>query len=114
LKISSFSAPTMKVNVPAYAPVTPPETGASKNSIPSDLELLFNSLATIGEIVEESIIKDPFFKCFDKVSSTIFFTSFVLGSIVTTISDDFANYAKSPFVVIPCLFISSNFGLYVS
>ena len=28
-KISAFSAPTIKVNVPAAAPVTPPDTGAS-------------------------------------------------------------------------------------
>lgn len=36
-KIALFSAPTIKVKVPACAPVTPPETGASTYVIPFDL-----------------------------------------------------------------------------
>lgn len=50
----------MNVNVPPAAPVTPPETGASTKLISCFLAFWFNYLATNGEIVLQSMIKEFF------------------------------------------------------
>lgn len=57
---SSFSGPTMKVRVPLAAPVTPPLTGASMNSIPCFLAFWYISLEAMGPMVEQSMIWKPF------------------------------------------------------
>lgn len=61
LNICSFYAPTIKVKVPADAPVTPPDTGASMYVKLCCFAFLFRSSAAIGEIVLQSIIRLSFF-----------------------------------------------------
>lgn len=50
----------MKVRVPAAAPVTPPETGASTYVIPAYLAFLLRSAAAIGDMVLQSIMSESF------------------------------------------------------
>ena len=66
----------MNVSVPAVAPPTPPDTGASMYVIPCSLPFLFNCLAIIGEMVLESMITEPFFP-FLKIPESIYIFTFV-------------------------------------
>ena len=59
MKIASFYAPTIKVKVPAAAPVTPPETGASTKVISCCFPVAFKAIATDGEIVLQSMMSEP-------------------------------------------------------
>ncbi len=46
----SLGPPTMIVSVPAFAPTSPPDTGASRYFDPSALIFVANSFVAIGEI----------------------------------------------------------------
>ena len=52
---SRGSPPTMKVSVPASAPPTPPETGASTMGQPFALASMATSREVRGSMVEESM-----------------------------------------------------------
>ena len=58
----------MNVKVALADPVTPPETGASTNVICLILASSCNYFTAFGRIVEESIIKLPFFKLLKRPS----------------------------------------------
>ena len=53
----------MKASVPAVAPLTPPETGASTWSIPAATAVSCTARASSTEMVDESMNSVPFSAC---------------------------------------------------
>jgi len=60
LSNAATDPPTMNVSVPASAPPTPPDTGASTVSRPASLACLARVRDTVGSMVEQSISSEPF------------------------------------------------------
>ena len=85
LKVPS-SPPHIKLRVPALAPPTPPETGASRNGICLASACSATPRAVSGEMVDESITKVPSGRDASKPSSPRYTASTCLpaGSMVIT------------------------------
>ncbi len=83
------SPPTMIVRVPAMAPASPPETGASSQEAPSDAARSASLRVTAGEIVDMSATISPGRAPLSTPSGPIATcsTSGESGTMVTTISD---------------------------
>ncbi len=83
---AAASPPTMNVNVPSIAPISPPLTGASSMAAPSSCARPANRRAMAGEIVLESTTTVPF--CIAPntpfAPSSTFSTSGPSGNIVMT------------------------------
>ncbi|MNE64312.1 hypothetical protein D3C80_1597200 [compost metagenome] len=56
---SALSPPTIKVRVPAAAPATPPETGASRKRMPRAFAAAPTARAEATSMVEQSITRPP-------------------------------------------------------
>ena len=89
---SLCSPPTINVNVPASAPPTPPDTGASKAPIPIFFDIMATSRELSTSTVEQSSNIDLSFMPFIASAAT-FLSISPLGSMVMTISALLTHFA---------------------
>jgi len=116
LKTYSLSAPTMKVKVPAAAPVTPPDTGASTKVILWDLPAVLRDIDTVGDMVLQSIINESLAAFLKRPPSDwqTFWECSELGSMVTKILASFATCLTYLRKTMLCLRASSYFLVSIS
>ena len=82
------SPPTIKLRVPAVAPLTPPDTGASTNKISAAAAAAPTSCAVATSIVLESTTRVPAGICASKPSGPVYkpATCLPAGNMLTTTS----------------------------